>query len=408
VAARVVVTGTGVISSLGDSPDALHTALVAGQSGIQPIEQVGADRLDPVQGGPICEFSPENYLEEQHLKPPISPMPRVAQFSVAALQRTLEAANVPVEMRREQAIGLVLGTMFCSVGAIAQFDRMDRKKPLEFANTVINAAAGKAAICHQLTGVNSTISTGLTSGLHAMAYAAGLIRSGQATALLAGGAEELSFESLYGFSQAGLACPADDKQNSFPIPFDARRNGFAPGEGAAFLMLEEAESARARGVTALAEVRGQGNLYDTSGGQDPKSAVEVMAGAMRMALEDAGMDASAIDCVSAAANGSVRHDRWEAQAIAATIGSRVPVIAIKSMLGETQGAGGALQAVSLIESLRTGTLPGHVGWEQPEEDFPLEAISQQHRDLDLKCGLINAIGFDGHCSSLILSLPDEE
>ncbi|MBU08341.1 MAG: hypothetical protein CME13_10265 [Gemmatimonadetes bacterium] len=379
------------------------------ESGAESGKESGEVDLDRIQGGPICEFRPEDYLEAQHMKPPVSPMPRVAQLSAATLGRTLEAAGMPVATRWEQPIGLVLGTMFCSVGAIAGFDRKDRKKPLEFANTVINAAAGKAAICGQLTGINSTISTGLTSGLHAIAYAAALIGSGQAKALLAGGAEELSFESLYGYTQTGLTCPAaDGGQDPFPIPFDARRNGFAPGEGAAFLMLEEADAAKARGATVLAEIRGHGSMYDTSGGKDEECAVDVIARAIHMAVEDAGISADDIDCVSAAANGSVQHDRWEAQALAETIGPQVPLTAIKSMLGETQGAGGALQAVSSIEALRTGTIPGTLACEQLEDGFPLEAPSQHSRDLDLKCCLVNAVGFDGHCSSLILSMSHEE
>lgn len=407
MSARVVVTGSGVLSCLGDSPKALHTALVAGQSGLGPIDQFAAHGQGTVYGAPIHGFAPEYHLDERHLKPPISPMPRVVQLSAAVLQGVLAPPELAVEVRQEWAIGLVLGTMFCSVGAIAGFDRQDRKKPLEFANTVINAAAGKAAICHKLTGINSTISTGLTSGLNAIAYAAASIRSGQATALLAGGAEELSFESLHGFTQVGLTCGTSEGEAPFPVPFDIRRNGFAPGEGAAFLLLEEAEAAKARGARVLAEITGQGSTYDTSGGKDAARAVEAISSAMQLALADAGIDAGDIGCVSASANGSVHHDRWEAQALEETVGSQVPITAIKSMVGEALGAGGAMQAVSMIETLQTGMIPGIVGCEQLEEGFDLQILSPQCQDLDLTCGMINAVGYDGHCSSLIVSRPAE-
>ena len=151
----------------------------------------------------------------------------------------------------------MLGTMFCSVRTISQFDRRALEvgpayaSPMDFSNTVINAAAGQTAIMHNLRGINSTISTGTTSGLQAISYATEVIRSGRARAVLAGGADEMCFESFYGFDRAGLLCRSDQCEGDFPIPFDKRRNGFALGEGAAFLMLENATFARQRGAHVL-------------------------------------------------------------------------------------------------------------------------------------------------------------
>jgi 3-oxoacyl-[acyl-carrier-protein] synthase II len=305
--------------------------------------------------------------------------------------------------------------MFCSVHTISEFDRRGLilgpkyVSPIDFANTVINAAAGQVAIWHDLRGVNSTIAGGITSGLQAIAYGTELIRSGQATAILAGGAEELCFESFYGFERTGLLCATGNGLGECPIPFDARRNGFALGEGAALLMLEAAESAADRGASVLGEIKGHGSAYDLSHGTVSAQAVAAIAQSMRLALHDAQLDVDAIGCLSASANGSVLGDRHEAQAVAAIFGghaSALPVTAIKSMLGETLGASGTMQTVALLEAMRQGVLPGIRCLEQLEADFPLTMASPHNRQPDLRSGLINAVGLDGNCCTLVVARGD--
>jgi 3-oxoacyl-(acyl-carrier-protein) synthase len=305
--------------------------------------------------------------------------------------------------------------MFCSVRTIAEFDRRALEagpayaSPMDFANTVINAAAGQAAIMHDLRGVNTTVSAGLTSGLQAISYAVELIRSARARALLAGGADELCFESFYGFERAGLLCRADGHEGHYPVPFDARRNGFTPGEGAALLMLEDAASARERGARVLGEVRGCGGGYDPSRGRDEAKAVESVARSMRFALHDAGMLPFEVECLSASANGSPRGDRREARAVARVFGEharRMPVAAVKSMLGEALGAAGALQAVDSLETMRDGVLPGIAGLREVEEDFPLAPIGPGRQEVDGVNLLVSSVGLDGHSCSLIVAKCD--
>ncbi len=320
-----------------------------------------------------------------------------------------------MEMRNAQEVGLVLGTMFCSVHTISEFDRRALEagpayaSPMDFSNTVINAAAGQTAIVHNLRGVNTTISTGVTSGLEAISYASDLIRSGRVRALLAGGAEELCFESFFGFDRAGLLCRSDTSAGDFPIPFDTRRNGSALGEGAALLMLEDAALARERGARVLGEVTGHGSGYDCSRGRDHKDSVEAIAFAIRQALSDAFLLPHEIDCLSASANGSQVGDRHESEGVFAGLNGqthKLPVTAIKSMLGETLGASGPIQAVALLETMRDGVLPGIPQLKEIDDDFPLKMVRPDSREEDVINGLINSIGFDGHCSSLILTQCD--
>src|SRR5438552_17444988 len=219
----------------------------------------------------------------------------------------------------------------------------DSSARMDFANTVINAAAGQAAIMHKLRGVNSTISTGPASGLQAVSYATDLIRSGRAKAILAGGAEELCLQSFYNFDRAGLLCGGNHAHRA--IPFDAARNGFVLGEGAALLMLEDEASARQRGARVLAEIRGHASGYDSSREGEENYSIDLIARTMELALSDAVVATSEIDCLSASANGGEVQDRCEAQAVAKVFDERaqnIPVTAIKSMVGEALGASGAL------------------------------------------------------------------
>jgi 3-oxoacyl-[acyl-carrier-protein] synthase II len=408
---KVVITGAGVISSLGDSPAELQAALKQGRSGLQPVELFSTEGLGCHIGGEVKSFSPQTYLGDKNFRP----LDRTSQLVIAAAQLALNDSGWSVEMRQQHELGLVLGTMFCSVHTIWQFDYRGRivgpgyASPMDFANTVINAAAGQTAIWHRLRGVNSTNATGAASGLQAISYATDLIRSGQATAILAGGVEELCFESFYGFYYAGLLCESADGAGEFPIPFDARRNGFALGEGAALLMLEDAESARQRGATVLAQIRGHGGGYDCSRGRDDKKSVEVITRAIRQALNNAQTRPEQIDGLSASANGSVLGDRHEALAVAAAFDGRaptLPVTAIKSRLGETLGASGAMQMVAMLEAMREGVLPGIGQLEQTEADFPLLMAGADPQEIDLRYGLINSVGFDGHCCSLVLERCD--
>jgi len=405
---RVVITGMGVVSPLGDSPARLHDSLCQGLSAIKPIQLFSTVGLGCPLGGEIIDFDAAKYLGQRNLRP----LDRTSRLVGSAAQLALEHSGWSAEMRAAQEVGLVLGTMFCSLHTISEFDRRALEagpayaSPMDFSNTVINAAAGQTAIVHNLRGVNTTISTGVTSGLEAISYATDLIRTGRARALLSGGADELCFESFYGFDRAGFLCRSNDSAGDFPIPFDTRRNGLALGEGAALLVLEDAELARERGARIFGEIKGRGSSYDCSRGRNGSDAVEAIASAIRQALSDAFLLPHEIDCLSASANGSQVGDRREAEGVFTGLSGqthRLPVTAIKSMLGETLGASGPMQAVALLETMRDRVLPGIPQLKEIEHGFPLEMARSESRETDVTHGLINSIGLDGHCCSLIIT-----
>lgn len=407
---RVVVTGIGVVSPLGDRPAALHAALARGESGLRPVTLFDTEGLGPGRdslrhAGEVPDFDPGSYLGKVNLRP----VDRTARLVIVAAHLAFEASGWTAEMRQESDVGLVLGTMFGSVHTISAFDRRalvagpKYAKPFEFANSVINAAAGQTAIWHDLRGLNSTVAGGTAAGLQALGYATEAIRTGRVDAVLAGGADELCFESLYGFHQTGRLCAEGDDGPEGCVPFDARRNGFALGEGAGLLMLEEARSAEARGARVLAEISGHGNCYDCSRGQDDRS-VDAVRRAIALALDDAGVSAGEIDAVSAAASGSVLGDRHEALGLAAAFAGvePPPTTAVKSMLGETLGASGAFATIALLESMRAGVLPGIRGLEQPEPGLSLSGIQAGAREIEARRGLVDAVGLDGNVAALVI------
>lgn len=411
---RVAITGMGVISSLGNSAAEMHSALCNGATGLHTIAGEVFHGFHCRQAGDLADFQAETFLPGK----PLRSLDRTGRLVAAAACLALADSGWDREALSKHDVGLVLGTMFGSVHTISEFDRralvegVTYVSPLDFANTVINAAAGQAAIWHNLRGINSTIASGAASGLVALSSAADLIRYGRQTAVLAGGADEFCFESFCGFERAGLLCTAAE-EGEFAIPFDARRSGFALAEAAGLLMLEEWDAAQARGARILGEIVGYGSAYDPARGnrsrdkqtREPNATLR----AMRAAMADAEVSASEIGCVSASANGSIAADRSEAFAIKAALngkGARVPVTAIKSMLGEALGASGALQAIDLIESLHSGMLPAIARLEKTEADIPDLDLCRQARTLaDCSLGLVNSISFDGHACALLIRKP---
>ncbi len=422
-ARSVVVSGVGLISPLGDSMEALGAALTAGACGLTPVEaglrgqvsQSFTPRSHPLDGdwpavGAVTDFAAGYYLGEGNLRP----LDRPGQLVAAAAALALNEAGIHREECHRRDVGLVLGTMFGSVHTISAFDRRavtagpNYAKPMDFANTVINAPAGQTAIWHGLVGVNSTVSAGTSSGLLAILHAAQLIEQGRCEVLLAGGGDELCAESLVGFGQAGLLAGGwlDDACDSVAkpcaVPFDRRRNGFALAEGAALLVLEEEGAARRRGACIRGWIRGAANRFDPSRGQDPERGRTVVAGAIREALSEAGWEAEAVDAVSASANGSVAGDRTEARALCDVFGPSLPAMAVKSMIGEAQGASGALQTAGLMAAMCCGILPGIHGLEELESELPESLASARNRAVELRRGLVTSVGIDGHVGALLV------
>jgi len=407
---RVAITGMGLISCLGASSALFHRRLCRGMVGAGQMAEDWLHGQPTEPAGKLSSFKPEVYLRGRHLRP----LDRTGQLLASAAQIALANSGWTTEALSRHDVGLVLGTVFGSMHTISEFDRrclVDGPacvSPMNFANTVINSAAAQTAIWHKLRGMNSTTATGATSGLVAIGYAADLIQCGQQTAVLAGGADEFCFEAFCGLERAGLLCGVGNEAGCF-IPFDKRRSGMRLAEAGALLVLEEWDSALARGANVLGEVRGHANGYNPKWNQPGHGSSGIIR-AMQGSIDDSRLSPLEIDYVSASANGSVAGDRDEGLAIKAVFngrGDHVPITAIKSKIGETLGAAGVLQAIDLLEVMRCGTLPGIAGLGQVDPELSCLNLCCKPTFVDVHVGMINSVGFDGHACSLIISKPQQ-
>lgn len=401
----VVITGAGAVCAAGDRPAAIHEALCSGTRALSTSAVLPQDVAAGYEVGEVRDFNPQSYLGKRS----VGPLDRTGRLAAAGVELALADSGWTIELRRESPLGLVLGTMFCSVKTIGEFDRRAQQagpeyaSPLDFSNTVLNAAAGQVGIWHHLRGVNSTIAAGAVSGVHALGYAVDLIRRGRADAIVAGGVEELCFESFHGFRRAGYLAPPVAERPGCSVPFDARRTGIALGEGSAFLVVEGEEAAVARGARILGRVGGFAARYDpmhdAAGAEGPNA----LSDAIRRALRDAGAESSDIGFVVSSASGSPALDAREAAGIRCGIGASAPVTAVKSTIGEALGASGALQAIAALESLRTGNVPGIAGLDQPDPAIDLALLGPGARALPSRMALVTAVAHEGNCCALVLA-----
>jgi len=406
---QVVVTGTGLICPLGDTPATLHRALCEGRRPFGPPAVFTAEGLDGRVVAEVRDFEPVRYLGPRNLRP----LDRTGRLAAVAAGAALESSGWTIERREATEAGLVLGTMFGSLRTIGEFDRRALRdgpeyvSPLDFANTVINAAAGQVAIWHRLRGPNSTIAAGASSGLQAVGYAAQLVRLGRASALLAGGAEEVCYETFLGCLRAGLLADSGEPL-ALPRPFHAAGSGWVLGEGAGFMMIEDEDHARARGAAVLAVIEGFGSAFDGRARGVGAAGEDGLRSAIDAALAEAGVPASALGFISASGSGHRTLDAVEADTLATLTrgsGPSIPVTAIKACTGEALGATGALQAIAAIEALRAGQVPGVPGVDALTDPRINLVPGGPPRPNAGSRALLTSLAPEGNCCALVLSVP---
>jgi 3-oxoacyl-[acyl-carrier-protein] synthase II len=395
---RVVVTSAGVVSALGVGLDKFACGLFAGQSAAAP-----SLRLPGVNAAEIGEFDPREWLGNKGIRV----LDRSATLLAVAARMALCSAGLNQDLAyyEDLELGLVCGTVFGSVHSIAAFDWSgitdgpNYVNPMEFPNTVISSPAGHAAIKHKLRGVNSTICAGLASGLHAIHYAAEFLRFGRASALLAGGVEELCEEAVLGFSKTEVI-----SQSCRPRPFDPKSDGLVPGEGSGLWMLETEDSARNRARVPWLEICGLGSVHSANGIEDFDASASAAAEAMNQSLAYSAIAPDQVGCIVCSANGSRVGDQLESAALERVFGTRlpnIPLCAPKAAFGEALGASGALCAITAGLALLEQKVPptmGHVGSRNGLR------LSGQSLPFAGEYALVNAFGSDGNNASLVVRL----
>lgn len=403
-ARQVVITGAGIVSPLGDRADTVFQRACEGRPPFSAPTLFDAAATPGYVVAEVPAFAPERYVRAGNIRP----LDRTGRLALAGAELALRDSGWDTDSRAQHAIGLVVGTMFCSVRTIGEFDRRGLQagpqfvSPMDFSNTVLNAAAGQVAIWHHLTGVNSTVAAGAASGAQALGYAAELIRSGRADVLVAGGAEEICFESTLGFARAGRLARPDGERPGCGVPFDARRTGSVLGEGAAFLVLEAEEIAVARDARVIGRMRGWANAFDPDALVSRGEESDVLARTIADALHDA--DVEGVDLVSASASGHPVLDVRESRALEAVVGAHVPVTAIKSMTGESLGSAGAVQALIALHAMRCRRLPGIAGLAAVDSRVRINIDAATRPLTDATRALVTAASHEGNAVALVLSL----
>jgi 3-oxoacyl-[acyl-carrier-protein] synthase II len=404
--AEVAITGTGLISALGDQPAEVHRARCEKRSAVRMLEFSGRDAK--MLGASLTDFDGRKYLGDGNLRP----LNHVGQLAISASQGALENAGISREERDAHEMDLALGTMFCSAHTITQFDRKAQisgpkyAMPLEFANTVINAASGQTAIWHNLRGTTMTISAGTLSGLRALEYAARRIALGWSDQFLVGGVDEHCFETSWAFLQSGHA--SDGSEEVSVSPFGKSRRGFAPGEGAAFLVLESGASARRRGSPVLGTVLGWSSGYSPAHESEAvrsATAYEAIAAALSMA----DCEAARIGYVSCSANGSIKGDEIEAHVLREVLGDRlgkVPIAVPAESFGNALAPSGIFQAIEALETARQGMLPPFCGARNGDLGAIDLGLSPEPTECAFDRALVFSCGLDGSVSAVVLGIID--
>lgn len=401
---RVVVTGTGMITPLGHNVDDTWQAILSGRSGLGPFTLI--EKADHTSGG-LCEvkdFDPAAYLGRRDARR----RDRYQQFATVAGNQAMEQAGLKVSDDNRKRIGIVMGTGIGGIQTLVDQEHVRQEKGVRrmspFGITMImpNGAAGMLAIDYGIHGPSTTITTACAAGCDAIGHAFHMIRRGEMDAMLTGGAESIiTSVAVGGFEQAKATSTYEENT---PRPFDKNRDGLVVGEGAAALVLESLEHARARGATILGEVLGYGQTTDGYHITAPAEGGEGAARAMRMALEDASVEPEEIDYISAHGTGTELNDKYETMAVKSALGEAAHKVAIsstKSMTGHIMGATGAIESVFCLLAIRNQILPPTINYETPDPECDLDYVPNEPRPAEVRTAMNNAFGFGGHNGVLI-------
>ena len=411
-ARRVVVTGMGAISALGNDVASTWEGLVAGRSGIRRIEAFDPSRLTSQMAGEVRDFDASGVLDRKDLRR----IDRYIQFGVVAARQAMDQAGVPARLEGEHAehTGVILGTGLGGVGTLIEAISTnvsrgpDRISPFFIPYGIPNVGAGQIAISFGMTGPNFATASACATGGHAIGEAWETIRRGDAEAMVAGGSEAGIYEALIGgfCAMRALSTRNDDPEGA-SRPFDKGRDGFVIGEGAGVLFLEALEHADARGAEPLAELVGYGATADASHITLPAPGGIGAVRAARRALEKAGLKPADIDHVNAHATSTPEGDKAELQAIRTIFGDDAPRVAIsaqKSMIGHTLGGAGALEAIATIQAIRTGCIPPTINIVDPDDAAAgLDLTPNKAAQRDVRAAISNSFGFGGQNTALVFT-----
>ena len=404
---RVVVTGLGCVSPVGNDVPTAWESICACRSGVGLITAFDASSWETKIAAEVKGFDPASLLGRKESRR----MDRYTQFAVAAAQEAVRNAELPIPVPSPDRTGVMIGSGLGGLGTlIHEMDVLQRNGPHRVSPFMIpmmlsDSAGGQMAILFDARGPNHSVVSACASGTNAIGEAVEVIRRGTADVMIAGGAEATIHPiAVAGFSVMGALSKRNDSPSGASRPFDKNRDGFIAGEGAGILILEELEFARSRQAPILAEILGYGNTDDAHHISAPRADGSGAARCMQLALDQAGLSAAAVDYINAHGTSTPLNDKSETLAIKTVFGPHAFSVAIsstKSMTGHLLGAAGGIEAVFSILALRDGMIPPTINYETPDPDCDLDYTPNHPRKKELRVVMSNSFGFGGHNAALI-------
>lgn len=407
---RVVITGLGCVTALGDSVDALFAALCAGKSGVSNIESFDVTDFSVKFGGEIRNFDPTRYIEQRQAKR----MDRFAQFAVAAASQAVDDSGLDFSKEDLFRSGVIVGTGIGGIGEIEQQHiRLLNKGPGKVSpfcvpRLMANAAGGNIAIRYGLRGPNFSISSACASGTHAIGEAFCNIVADRSDVVITGGSEAaLTPVGLASFCAAKSLSRRNDDPVAASRPFDKDRDGFVLSEGAGILVLEELDHAKKRGAHIYAELLGYSATDDGYHITAPLPDGAGAATVIRLALADAGVEKEKVDYINAHGTGTELNDIAEATAIRTVFGDhayKLLISSTKGSLGHLLGASGAVELIACVKTIEESLIPPTINLENPDErcDLKMDFVPLQARKAAVSVAMSNSFGFGGHNACLVV------
>ncbi|MEE3676215.1 beta-ketoacyl-ACP synthase II [Bacillus safensis] len=403
---RVVVTGLGALTPLGNDVESTWKNALAGVSGVGPITRVDSSEYTAKVAAELKDFNIEDYMEKKEARK----MARFTQYAVVAAQKALEDSRLEITDEIAPRVGVWVGS---GIGGLETFEEQfevysnkgaRRVSPFFVPMMIPDMATGQISIALGAKGVNSCTVTACATGTNSIGDAFKVIQRGDADAMITGGTEApLTKMSFAGFcANKALSTNPDPKTAS--RPFDKNRDGFVMGEGAGIIVLEELEHALKRGATIYAEIVGYGSTGDAYHITAPAPNGEGGVRAMKEAIRDAGLSVEEIDYINAHGTSTPYNDKFETMAIKEVFGEHANQLAIsstKSMTGHLLGAAGGVEAIFSVLAIKDSVIPPTINLETPDEECDLDYVANEARSKEVQVALSNSLGFGGHNATII-------
>ncbi|MFC0015297.1 MULTISPECIES: beta-ketoacyl-ACP synthase II [Allobacillus] len=403
---RVVVTGLGVVSPVGNDVSTMWNRLISGHVGIGEVTRVNADHFPTKIAAEVKDFDPNNYMEKKDARK----MDLFTQFAVAAAKMALDDAELTIDESNAERTGVWIGS---GIGGMSTYESQYEKfldkghrrvSPFFIPMMIPDMAAGQVSIQFGAKGINSCTVTACASGTNSIGDAFKVIQRGDADAMITGGTEApMTNMSFAGFTQAGALSKNEDPLKA-SRPFDKNRDGFVMGEGAGILILESLEHAQKRGAKIYAEICGYGSTGDAYHVTAPAPEGEGAARAMQQAVDDAGVAVDSVDYINAHGTSTEYNDQYETNAVKTVFGEHAYQLAMsstKSMTGHLLGAAGGLEAIVSVLSIKNNIMPPTMNYETPDELCDLDYVPNEAREKEVNVAMSNSLGFGGHNASLL-------